>query len=234
MEKKNETSTSEYKRNRASKLSLVFTLDALAASPKPEDKTLEKREILKFHRSSASSALAVLVELERNFFLRISEWEGIVCVSTQRNGLKMVLVQDFQDLMKFSLICERFRHHLVVTIDVPSWIIEIYMKFHQIMRNQLRKLQSFHPKLTNTVSSGERGQWEYVKKDSTGKEENYNLIMLTFPFITHSRTKDTKSRPNDERTVCNGRSAKKESTEKRNSDDCVFKLDSFKTIECQW
>lgn len=111
------------------------------------------------------------LSLERNFFLRISEWEGIVCVSTQRNGLKMVLVPDFQDLVKISLISKWFQPNWVITNEIPSLIIEISMKFHQIMRNQLRKLQSFHPKLTNTVSSGERGQWEYEKKDSTGKKE---------------------------------------------------------------
>lgn len=79
-------------------------------------------------------------------------------------------------------------------------------------------------------SCGERGQSEEesmcARKNSTGNDENNNLII--------SRTRDTKSRPIDERTVCNGRSDEKESTEKQNSDDCVFKLDSFKTIECQW
>lgn len=104
------------------------------------------------------------------------------------------------------------------------------MNFQQIMQNPLQKLLSFQAKLTNTISSGERGQCGEdsvrASKDSTGNDEKLQSH--------HCRTRDTKSRPSDERTVCNGGSGKKESTEKRNSDDCVFKLDSFKTIECQW
>lgn len=219
MEKKNETSTSEYKRNRASKLSLVFTLDA---SPKPEEKTLEKREILKFHRSSAASTIAVLVESWEKFLSSDLRVRGDrLCKHTEK-WAQGVLVPDFQDLLKISSICAWFHRKLHRK--------NILQKSHQICKISCESFKA------SKQSSRIQSHPEKGVSANIGVYVPVNTQQVTTKNLQshHSRTRDTKSRANDERTVCNGRSDKKESTEKRNSDDCVFKLDSFKTIECQW
>lgn len=70
-------------------------------------------------------------------------------------------------------------------------------------------LKARHKKLTNTISSGERGQWEEEKT-----QQVKNIVMLTFPFITHNWELHTE-KPKQERCEMKERERKKAQKGKR-------------------